>query len=166
MVERVEAMVGDAVAESPARTFTTETTPTKEQVEQWLDAFGAELNLELELHGYPSPVLLADDPHDWRLLRDANSAAAASRVLQVMPLAAFVSPDQEGQGGGRSQTLMARFRAALKRVQDHKMTASRTSTDAFESYAGSSRTSRSGSTKYPVFKRGMLEYPGTWTRTS
>lgn len=158
-VARVEAMVGDVPAGSTIRTFTTDTTPTKEQVERWLDAYAAELNAKLTLHGYPQPVVELTYPVAFQILRDANAAAAAARVLNSMPGEAQMGTS-DAEFPGRASNLFRQFTTVVKMIEAHELPAGRVSGKHFRTYSGSQENS-DGETKKPIFTRGIFDRPGT-----
>ena len=147
-VQRVQDMIGDML---PNRTFTSDTTPSLSAVETALNDTANYLNMELEQHGYITPV---EHEATRGFLAWANSAGAASEVLGQTPFdssAAGLTPDSEEIQNSRRNYFLSIYRTAVKRIQEEEIPAPKNLPYPWV-------TSGSKDTK-PFFDRNMFEVP-------
>ena len=148
-VADLERMVGDIVE---GRTFAEDTFPSLAQAEETLDAMAAELNGHLKIMDYTVPVAQARDPEAYEWIKEANSAGAAVRLLNMMPGEAL-DFDQEESSTNRKSSLWAQVRSIMMMIDEGRFPASRTTRRT--------RYVKAGATGEPLFRRGMLDLPGT-----
>lgn len=149
----VERLIGDIVV---SRTFSTTTIPTLGQVELELDAVASSLNVELMAAGYSAPVSTGS-PITRRWLQAINEKGAAASLLGTLPSVAF-SPESDDAGTNRMAMYESEFKAALERIRDQRIVASRGTSRLGRVFGGSQETS-GGTRKLPLFTRGMSGNP-------
>ncbi len=158
-VARVQARVGDLVS---GRVFSTGTIPTLAQVEEILDDTAARLNMELRANGYDVPVANSgDDVEAFNYLRGANSAGAASLVLNMLP-GAVLDPDSPDENTNRRRGLWAEYKAALGYINDGSLPATRSITSETQKAFSGSQEDSDGNETEPAFTREVTSYPGVW----
>ena len=162
-VAGVERLIGDIV---DSRAFTITTTPTLAQCEAELDAVAAELNALLDYRGYTAPVLEADYPFAFNALKAANVYGASARLLASIPSQSYDPDDQILEGGTTRGQMYERYLNQMKKqINDYKLRAGMRK-GRFANMKAGGATDEDGNTKYPIFKRGDLDYPGTTNLTS
>jgi len=161
-VARVQELVGDVVS---SRIFTTSTVPTLAQAEDFLDRVADELNGYLKTNGYTVPVVEGTDPEAFGILSFSNSAGAASFILTALPAEGTIG---FGPGGStddqtvnsRKQFLWSQVNRAIRMIEDLKMPATRT-TRKFSLMRSGSYKDDDLNEKLPVFRRDIMDYPGS-----
>lgn len=158
----VESMVGDMV---DLRTFTDSTVPTVIQVETFLDLVADELNMVLKVKGYDVPVVEATDPETYGWLQKVNSMGASALVLGSLPQSMWREPEADVAAQSRRMFFENQVIKAGQRIEEGSLPAARTPLSMHELTAGSA-TDDDGNVKKPIFKRGILDYPGARTLTT
>lgn len=157
-VAGVQRLIGDIV---PNRTFSGSTVPTTTQVEAELDNVAAELNALLDMKGYTAPVVEADYPFAYGTLKAANIYGASGRLLGTLPSEAYDPDDQIVEGGTPRPQMYERYLNAVKKqILNYQLRAAM-SRGRFRHLKAGGAQDADGNEKYPIFKRGDLDYPGT-----
>ncbi len=153
----IERLIGDIVE---SRTFTAVTVPTVTQVTAEITNIAAEIDAALDAAGYTAPVSLADYPNAYNYLKAANAYGAAAVLLATIPAQAY-EPDDEIDAGSidRGKMYSQKFKAALKKIEDHKIRAGMARRRLANIYSGGQADAQ-GNVKEPLFTRGMDDYPG------
>ncbi len=153
----IERLIGDLVEN---RTFGAATVPTATQVTAEIDNAAAEIDAALDVAGYVAPVVLANFPNAYNYLKAANAYGAAAVLLATVPGQAY-QPDDEVDAGSEDRGKMynQKFKAALKKIEEHKIRAGMRVGRLANVFTGAQEDSE-GNTKDPLFKRGMDDYPG------
>ena len=91
----VANLVGDIISTGEdtltvTRTFSSETRPNVEHVEDLLDNYSAEINLKLANSRYQSPLTMDEDSSAYRYLSHACSCMVASMLLTELPAEAYM----------------------------------------------------------------------------
>jgi hypothetical protein len=165
-VSRVQELVGDVVS---GRVFSTATVPTLAQVEDFLDRVADELNGYLKTNGYTVPVVEGTDPEAFGILRFANSAGASSFVLAALPAEASggfgpgASTDDQTVNS-RKQFLWSQVNRSIKMIETFKIPAARTTRKFARMRSGSYKDDNLNE-KLPVFRRDIMDYPGSRSLT-
>ena len=157
-VTDIQRLIGDIV---DSRTFSGSTVPTSTQVENELDNTAAELNALLDMKGYTVKVSEADYPYAYNALKAANAYGSAARLLGTIPTEAY-DPDQQmvDTGSSRPQMYERYFNQMRKQIENYKLSAGMRKNRMSRMKAGAA-TDSSGDDRDSLFKRGMLDYPGT-----
>ena len=161
-IKRVQSLVGDAVT---SRVFSTSTTPTKEEVERFLDDSADELNSYLESSDYTTPVSQVLDPTAYGRLRLVNTQMAAKMVLMARPTQATGQSKQSSLN--RAEHYQARWDAMIKSIEDGSFQTTRSVGLDDDMAVGSYTDPDTGFEKLPLFTRSGTSYPGSeeFTRT-
>ena len=165
-VAAVETLVGDIPINLQApRTFGTDTRPTLQQVEGFINSVASEINIALINAGYVTPVMDVDDPHPFRYLAHANVCGAALLVLDTLPMDAYQAPMQPGPTGRRGHCQNI-YLAALRLIEQEKLSTTRLGGETrLGDFRVGSKTDSDGRTNLPIFKRGGTDYPGSRSLT-
>ena len=130
-VERVANLVGDIITLDDAviqtRTFSANTYPNEGHVEELLDSYSAELNLDLDNMRYTTPVSDDNDPVAFEYLSHACSCMTAAMLLTENPASSYMGEDAENLPRGRQQSFVTTFRMARRYIQEQKLVAGRKS---------------------------------------
>ena len=156
LVSGVQRLVGDLV---PARKFTTNTTPTKEQVERELDMVAADLNRALQVAGYTVKVDNLGYPIAYDFLTAANNYGAAARVLGTLPGGIYDPATDPNDMSSRQKMYENHLKHALSVIGIGDLVAGRAGSRLSHVYSGSSQGS-DGTAKAPMFTRNLHVYPG------
>ncbi len=160
-VARVQALVGDVVA---SRTFGTTTVPTLVQVESFLDDTASEMHAAMAEGGYialTATALGTTAPRAANYLALLNSYGAAALVLQSKPYEAQTAeiPDAPPTRAG---WFRKRFQDGLTQIKGNFLTyLGMTRSGRLDKVFAGSQEDSNGNEKYPFFKRGMDDYPGS-----
>jgi len=162
-VADVQARVGDITANS--RVFSSTTTPTLVQAQEYVNQAAAELNMLLQANRYTAPVSASADPYAHRMLRAAVADGAAARILAALPADSFAYNVGEEEGRGRGLYYQQSFQHVLKLIRDGRFEAARSRSIGGGMMVGSKET-RAGVDKEPFFKRGQFDISGTRSLTA
>lgn len=154
----VQLLIGDIV---DSRTFSVSTVPTLVEAEKAIDDVADELNSLLDVYGYTAPVVLADFPFAYGMLRSCNEAGAAARLLGSVPPNVY-DPDEEilDAGNSRQQTYQNILNKCFKRIRDQELRADRRQGKLGNVFAGSQEDA-SGNKKVPLITRDLDSNPLT-----
>ncbi len=147
----IERLIGDLWV---SRAITTTTVPTLEQIETAIDDIGSELNVVLAGAGYVVPMSTSADPIPSRWLESINNQGAAAILLGTIPMTA-IAPESEDAGSNRMQMYIGFYNRGLKRIEEEKIRASRTSGRISGLVKAGSATDSNGDIKKPIFFRGL-----------
>lgn len=159
-VARVEAMVGDLVADRTFADGGSPTIPSLTEVELFLDDVASEINVELDYMNYTVPVSASNFPAAHAFLAAANSAGAAAKVLGMLPAESYVDPENEESAAGRKQFLDRQLWLAIKRIREGRFRADMRQSRLADFRIGS-RLDDDSYTKLPLFTRDKFNYPNT-----
>ena len=156
-VAGVERLIGDIV---DSRTFAAGTVPTLTECEASLDAIADVINARLDYKGYTVPVNETAYPYAFGLLSEANNEGAAARLLGTIPTQAYL-PDEQAEEGGttRAQMYERYLNQVLKIIDEGKLRAGMRKRLMADLRVGAAKD-ENGTTKEPLFRRRMDEYPG------
>jgi len=162
LVSGVQRLVGDLV---PARKFTTNTVPTKEQVERELDMVAADLNRTLQVAGYTVKVDNLGYPIAYDFLTAANNYGAAARVLGTLPGGIYDPATDLSDMSSRQKMYENHLKHALSVIGIGELVAGRAGSRLSHVHSGSSQDD-GGVEKAPLFTRNLHDYPGSRSNTS
>lgn len=154
----VEKYIGHIVDK---RKFTSETSPSVEQVEAFIDEVASDIHIRLTEAGYDvltkaALIIAAPRVADW--LEQLNNIGAVARVLRSMPYEA--DPDSETRPSFQAMFEKMCKMMASTTLEDLGLTSSGVSPSS-EMLGSGSYDDSDGNVKLPVFKRGMFDFPGT-----
>ena len=117
--------------------------------------------MALRANGYTVPVANSDDDVEaFAYLQAANSAGAASLVLNTLP-GVVLDAESPDANTNRRQGLWAEFKAALKYINDGTLPATRGITSQVQKAWAGSQEDSAGNAIEPAFTRQTTSYPGT-----
>ena len=160
-VERVMDRLGDLFSDGEPSTIDR---LDRNQIERHLDDVASEMNSLLEAYGYSVPIVLATNEFAYEYTRTANVAGACVAVLNSMPGLAFDPDSPDTAAGNRRAGFQATYNRWIKRVEDRKILAAKTTGLVDRFRVGSATDRKTGKEKKPAFTRAMGDYPGSVTR--
>jgi len=150
----IELLIGDIVV---GRAITDSTVPTTAQVATIIAQIDSTLDMALAARGYTAPIASGSDAYNT-IVRAANAGVAADLLAAFFPHMAFASG---GGPTGRYSHYRKVYEDVLTLINKGGFRTSQTS-----QISSGSVLDDEGDDKDPLFKRGMMDYPGARSLTS